>query len=239
MKKFFLGIAFTISIVGATPVKASLVQEAALSDACQGDVPVIVHSGMGAVIDFSQTDQVVGRAWLGDPSKVTLDFDRPLGQGSRILYLRQISELNFDGLPATSTTVLTAVLMGTEESIVCQFPISYSSAAPEYTSLRLTSELAASEGEAAPLRTHLLTSTVNIDDVERGINANALALGQESPVVQRVNEFITKVREGQSQKSVAQELEIEWAIIVELSRQGASAIPAFSEGFLTEDVVYQ
>lgn len=241
MRKIIFGSISVLitSVVSTMPARASLVQDASLSTACQGDVPVVVHSGMGAVIDFTQTDQVVERAWLGDPSKVTLDFDRPLEGGSRVLFLRRISELSFDGLPATSTTLLTAVLAGAEGSTVCQFPVSYSSSAPEYTNLRLNNEPEASTGERTEPRTDLLTSTVSIDDVERGIEANALVLGQDSPVVQRVNDFIGKVRGGEPQQSVAQELEIEWALILELSRQGARATATTPEAVSIQDIIYQ
>lgn len=239
MKEIILGAACFASIASAMPVQASLVREASLVAACQGDVPVVVHSGMGTAIDFTQTEQSVQRAWLGDPSKVTLDFDRPPEGGSRVLFLRRISELDFVGLPATRTTILTTVLTGADGNMVCQFPIAYGSGVPEYTSVRLSDGSEAPTEETTQPRINLLTSTVNIDDVERGIDANAAVLGQNNPVVQRVNEFITKVREGQSQQLVARELEIEWPLIVQLSRQGASATAATLEAVSIQDIIYQ
>lgn len=239
MRRIILGAVFFASISSkAMPAQASLVREASLAAACQGDVPVVVHSGMGTVIDFTQTEQSVQRAWLGDPSKVTLDFDRPLEGGSRVLFLRRISELDFAGLPATQTTMLTTVLTGADGNTVCQFPIAYGGGVPEYTNLRITDESEAPTEETTRPRINLLTSTVNIDDVERGINANADILGQDNPVVQRVNDFITRVRGGQSQQAVARELEIEWTLIVQLSRQGAETTPA-SEDVFVQDIVYQ
>lgn len=239
MRQIILGAACFSLIARAMPVQASLVREASLTAACQGEEPVVVHSGMGIAIDFTQTEQSVQRAWLGDPSKVTLDFDRPPEDGSRVLFLRRINELNFSGLPATQTTMLTTVLAGADGNMVCQFPIAYGSGGtPEYTSLRLSDESEAPSEETAQPRINLLTSVVNIDDVERGINANATMLGSNNPVVQRVNLFIEKIREGQAQQSVARELEIEWPIIVQLSRQGASSTAASPEAVSIQDIIY-
>jgi hypothetical protein len=214
----------------ATPSQASLVQDTSLASACQGEVPVVVHDGMGMSLDFTQTSYVVQRAWLGDPSKVTLDSDRPLEQGSSVIFLRAISGLNFDGLPSTATTILTTVLSGTDGSKVCQFPISYASGQPSYTSLRFNNGDTVSQPSAGGQEDS--QQIVDINNVQAGINANAIALGQENPVVIRVNQFIEKVRGGQSQRSAAQELGIEWPLIVELNRQGAETSPTAS------DVVY-
>ena len=218
-------------LLTATPSQASLVKDIPLASACQGEVPVIVHDGMGMSLDFTQTGYVAQRAWLGDPSKLTLDSDRPLEQGSSVIFLRAISSLSFDGLPSTATTVLTTVLSGPDGSKVCQFPISYGgSSQPSYTSLRFSNN-----GANSPSLTREQGSfqqTVDTNNVEAGINANAVALGQDNPVVVKVNQFLEKVQAGQSQHSAAQELGIEWALIVELDRQGAGI------NLIPSDVVY-
>lgn len=239
MKEIILGVACFASVASAMPAQASLVREASLVDACQGDVPILIHSGMGMAIDFTQTEHSVQRAWLGDPSKVTLDFDRPLEEGSRVLFLRRISELDFTGLPATQTTMLTTVLTGADGNTVCQFPIAYGGGVPEYTNLHLTDESEVPTEVTTRPQLSLLTSTVSIDNVERGINAKAAMLGSNHPVVQRVELFIEKVREGQAQQLVARELGIEWPLIVQLSRQGASATAAPPEAVSVQDVIFQ
>ena len=205
--------------------QASLVKEAPLESVCSGDVPLVVHSGMGATVDFTQTGKIVQRAWLGDPSKVTLDADRPIEEGSSVLFLRRINGLNFDGLPSTASTVLTTVLVSTDGSEVCQIPVSYSSTLPSYTSLKLMPDAepgasAIASGNGDLVARLLQPSSVNLDEVEAGINANARSLGENNPVVIRVREFIAQARNGTEQKSTAQELEIEWPLVLELSRQG-------------------
>ena len=208
----------------ALPAQASLVKNAELNTACDGNTPVVVYRGMGAAIDFTQTEYVVQRAWLGDPSRLTLDTDGPMEQGvTRVVYLRAIDGLSFEGLPSTSTTVLTARLAGPGGAKLCQFPVSYGSGAPDYTSLRLSDD---SAPQTVP---RSLLTQVNLDNVEMGISVTATTLGQASPVVQRVNQFISKVRNGQSQRSAAQELGIEWALLIELERQGVIAPTAYRE----------
>ena len=219
MKRFFWPVVFALATQGL-PAQASLVREVGLDNACDGNTDIVVYEGMGAVLDFTQTNYVVQRAWLGDPSKLTLDTDGPMEQGAtKVIYLRAINELSFAGLPSTATTVLTAGLRGPEGSMLCQFPISYGSGNPTYTSTRMMDGSLPSTDS----RTQTSTVQVNIDDVEAGINLNAATIGEDSPVVQRINSFITRVRSGQPQQSTAQELGIEWPLIIELERQGAAS----------------
>ncbi|MBE9062241.1 hypothetical protein [cf. Phormidesmis sp. LEGE 11477] len=199
------------------PARASLVKEAELTPSCDGEVPVTVYRGMGAVIDFTETDFVVRRAWLGDPSRLTLDTDRPMEQGgSRVVYLRAIETLDFEGLPSTSTTVLTAIVSDLDSERTCQFPISYSDGNPEYTSIRLIDGQERDGGTASPL-----LATVDINNVEAGINSNATTLGEDSLIVVQVRSFIDEVRSGKVQRIAAQELDIQWVLLEELERQGA------------------
>ena len=205
--------------------QAALVKDSPIGAACRGEVPVVVHSGMGAAIDFTQTGKVVQRAWLGDPSKVTLDTDRPLEEGSNVIFLRRIEGLDFSGLPATSTTVLTTVLVSASGSEVCQFPVAYSASEPTHTSLRLLPEDLPSQS-AVPTERHrpslslLRSISLNLDQVEAGINLNARTIGESNQVVIKVREFIARARAGENQQSIAREMGIEWPLLVELRRQG-------------------
>ena len=224
MKSFLASAVIAAIAIPGLPLaaQASLVKEAPLESVCRGDVPLVVHSGMGATVDFTQTGKIVQRAWLGDPSKVTLDADRPIEEGSSVLFLRRINGLNFDGLPSTASTVLTTVLVSAGGSEVCQIPVSYSSTLPSFTSLKLMPgeepDSRAIASGTSDLVARLLP--VNLDEVEAGINANARSLGEGNPVVVQVREFIARARNGAEQKSTAQELEIEWPLVLELSRQG-------------------
>ena len=229
MRSLFTSLLITAAAfpLAISPSQAALVKDSPIGAACQGEVPVVVHSGMGAAIDFTQTGKVVQRAWLGDPSKVTLDTDRPLEEGSSVLFLRRIEGLDFSGLPATATTVLTTVLVDAGGSEVCQFPVAYSSGTPTHTSLRLLpggAPTASASTELAdrhrPSLSLLRSVSLNIDQVEAGIDLNARTLGERNQVVIKVREFIARARAGENQQSIAQEMRIEWPLLVELNRQG-------------------
>lgn len=231
MRSFLTSAVIAAIAIPFSPLtaQASLVKEAPIEAVCRGDVPLVVHSGMGATVDFTQTGKVVQRAWLGDPSKVTLDADRPIEEGSSVLFLRRINGLDFDGLPATASTVLTTVLVSASGSEVCQIPVSYSATLPSYTSLKLVPSSEPDSRAIAREDNGLVTrlrqpSAVNLDKVEAGINANALSLGEDNPVVIRVREFVTRTRNGAEQKSTAQEIGIEWPLILELDRQGEETL---------------
>ena len=204
------------------PAKASLVREAQLESVCVGEVPVTVFHGMGAALDFTGTDYVAQRAWLGDLSQVTFDTDVPLEQGpAKIIYLRSIERLSFEGLPSTPTTILTLRLSNSEGERLCQMPIAYSSGEPDYTALRIVES---NELEDETTATSLL-ARLDINHVENGTNYYAQTLGEDSPVVVRVRKFINEVRAGKVQRVVARELDIEWALLENLENQGA-AVPA-------------
>ena len=218
-------VAVAIAPFTALSSQAALVKDSPIGAACRGEVPIMVHSGMGAAIDFTQTGKVVQRAWLGDPSKVTLDTDRPLEEGSNVIFLRRIEGLDFSGLPATSTTVLTTVLISASGSEVCQFPVAYSSSGPTHTSLRLLPESAPATSTAPherqrPSLALLRSVSLDLDQVEAGINLNARTLGESNQVVVKVREFIARARAGENQQSIAREMGIEWPLLVELRRQG-------------------
>ena len=88
--------------------------------AARGDhapVTVELHPGHGVTLNFRPVGAVVRRAWLDDPSQVTLDFDdtrcvavaAPGECAATVIHLRRIHPLSFPGLPTTETTTLTIV----------------------------------------------------------------------------------------------------------------------------------
>ncbi|MEA5448268.1 hypothetical protein VB780_06800 [Leptolyngbya sp. CCNP1308] len=67
-------------------------QEVRLEAAQAGTVPITVWPGSGANLDFSRLGLRIYRAWLDDPSKLTIDFDAPLDAGgAQVVHLRRIS----------------------------------------------------------------------------------------------------------------------------------------------------
>jgi hypothetical protein len=71
--------------------------------------PLTVYKGSGLNISFIPLEQKLVKVWLDDPSRLTVDFDAPLGSATAI-HLKRINPLQFPNLPASgSQTLLTAI----------------------------------------------------------------------------------------------------------------------------------
>ncbi len=108
MKRLLVAVGIGISIFGfGSRVDANPNQ----------DMQLAIYPGHGTTLNFRSTGETVRRAWLDDPSKVTLDFDDVNCQiavakqacAAQVIHLRRISSLHFPGLPATATTALTVM----------------------------------------------------------------------------------------------------------------------------------
>jgi hypothetical protein len=91
-----------------------------------------VFPGHGTTLNFRSAGITVRKAWIDDPSKVTLDFDDTAclnAEGDRpcnasVIHLRRIHPLYFPGLPTTTTTGLTVVTDHDIYQFRLSFPIS-------------------------------------------------------------------------------------------------------------------
>jgi hypothetical protein len=71
--------------------------------------PLTVYKGSGLNISFIPLAQKLVKVWLDDPSRLTVDFDAPLGSATAI-HLKRINQLTFPNLPPSgSQTLLTAI----------------------------------------------------------------------------------------------------------------------------------
>jgi hypothetical protein len=104
-----------------------------------------IWSGMGLSLNFTDTGEKIVRAWLDDPSRLTLDFDTPLCTGqdnercgaATIIHLRRIHPLQFPHLPRTATTLLTVVTEGGSDRKVYYFRLGYGKGQPEYVAVNI------------------------------------------------------------------------------------------------------
>lgn len=112
-------------------------QEVRLEAAQAGMVPITVWPGSGANLDFSRLGLRIYRAWLDDPSKLTIDFDAPLDAGgAQVVHLRRISGVAFQGLPSTPATLLSVVARDASGTAhLFQFPIAYGSGPADYSTI--------------------------------------------------------------------------------------------------------
>ena len=82
-----------------------------------GAIPRLqVWPGVGLNLNFVAMGEYIYKVWLDDPSRITIDFDLPIDTGqAQIIHLRRIEGLEFDHLPATTSTILTVVAQTRQE----------------------------------------------------------------------------------------------------------------------------
>ncbi|WP_013321059.1 hypothetical protein [Gloeothece verrucosa] len=114
-----------------------------------GSIPsVTVWPGMGLSLNFSGTGERIVKAWLDDPSRLTLDFDTPISvpqenegySSTTIIHLRRIHSLKFAHLPATATTLLTVVTESGGTRNIYYFRVGYGSGQARYVAVNINSD---------------------------------------------------------------------------------------------------
>lgn len=120
MKHSFLAVSVLIFATAAVvPAQAQTRSDRfTVSTSQQTSLTTIeLYAGHGVSLDFRPTQETIRKAWLDDPSQVTLDFDdancqsanRQNSCAASVIHLRRIQRLKFPNLPATSTTLLTVM----------------------------------------------------------------------------------------------------------------------------------
>lgn len=110
-----------------------------------------VAPGHGLNINLIPTQEVVKKAWIDDPSRITLSFDGNLCQpsneqqectneGASVVHLRQIKPIDFPHLPRSSSgsTLLTLVTQGVEGRRLYQFKVVPIAKEAKYTTITIT-----------------------------------------------------------------------------------------------------
>ncbi|MEO0771372.1 MAG: hypothetical protein AAFY72_18455 [Cyanobacteria bacterium J06649_4] len=191
-----------------------------LETARASSVPVTVQEASGLSIDFSKSGERIYKVWLDDPSKLTVDFDGPLESGAQVIHLRRITGLSFENLPSGNSTLLTVVTRSGSTSNVYYFDIGYGAtdttgiAILPASSIALTDSLAPAD-----------TEPVELEMVRLGLQ-DAIAnniISPESPVIPRVEQFLTASGTGTAQRIAANEAELPWPIINQLAIRGRNA----------------
>lgn len=186
-------------------VSAILLLPATGYAACSRGPAVVVNRGHGASITF---EEPVYQAQVFDISKLILE---PIPeQGTQTLILTTVDLQDFPGLPQTQTTSLLA-----STSTGCYiFDISFGTQSFHNT------VSAVPEARPALLRASLLPGGENIDiEVLRAKYAAAVEQhGESNTFLQRVSRFIELVDSGIGQRLAAQQAEVEWSHLTELSK---------------------
>ena len=112
-----------------------------------------VAPGYGLNINLIPTGEIVKKAWIDDPSRITLSFDGNLCQGgteqqqcnnegATVIHLRQIQPIAFPSLPrsAGGGTLLTLITEGSQGQKIYQFKVMPVSGMPKYTVLNVSTD---------------------------------------------------------------------------------------------------
>ena len=198
--------------------------------AARGDhapVMVEIHPGHGVTLNFRPVGAVVRRAWLDDPSQVTLDFDdtrcaavaAPGECAASVIHLRRIQPLAFPGLPATARTTLTVVTDRDLYTFQLTFP---PSGAPAYSILAIQPDTLSPHASA--ILTTQIASPAGMQWVERGLleaqRRNLVATGD--PLWERIQALLEHLRLGRSLREAAQTAGVSEELVVRLAELGRS-----------------
>ncbi len=171
-----------------------------------GTIPsLVVWSGTGLSLNFAGTGERVVRAWLDDPSRLTLDFDSPpcsdRGRencaGASIIHLRRIGTLAFPRIPSTPTTLLTVVTEAAGGRKVYYFNLGYGSGRARYIAVNINTDPRPALRQAR----HIEDATRSrADRIERGLRVARERdnSGRNSEVFDRVETLLARVRGGMS-----------------------------------------
>jgi hypothetical protein len=167
----------------------------------------------------------VRRAWLDDPSQVTLDFDdtrcqavtAPGDCAATVIHLRRIHPLSFPGLPATATTTLTVVTDRDLFTFQLVFP---TSGAPAYSILAIQPD--APSPYAAAIVATQISSPAGVRWVEQGLleaqRRNLVAT--DEPLWERLQALLGQLKQGTQLTEAAQNAGVSEALVVRLAELG-------------------
>lgn len=145
-----LSVTFTpYSALALTARTVSIEQAQGISGSI---ITLEVAPGYGLNINLIPTGEVVKKAWIDDPSRITLSFDGNLCQGvsnqqqqcnnegATVIHLRQIQPIQFPNLPRSSGggTLLTLITESSQRRKIYQFKVVPVSGQPKYTVLNVS-----------------------------------------------------------------------------------------------------
>ena len=227
MKRLLLAVGVSIFAVGAVlPAQAQAIPRRHSSPVTtttqQNSLTTIeLYAGHGISVDFRPTRETIRKAWLDDPSQVTIDFDdancqnigRQSSCNASVIHLRQINRLKFPNLPATTTTLLTVMTDRTLYSFRLVFPKSgnprYSTLTiqPRRTSRTIATRVQGSSGAAL---------------IERGLQvaAERRLISRRNALWNRLETLIRLVRNGVYVADAARQVGVSQQLVARLVELG-------------------
>ena len=190
-----------------------------------GSIPTLtVWQGMGLSLNFSGTGERIVKAWLDDPSRLTLDFDTPLcsgqdnsrcGAGATVIHLRRIHPLKFSYLPSTATTLLTVVAEAQGNRKVYYFRVGYGSGQAKYVAANINTDPRPALQQRQRLEQ---AAREKADRIERGLKVARQhnTSQQNERVFERVETLLAHVRGGMSFSEAIRRVNIAPSVLKQL-----------------------
>jgi hypothetical protein len=228
MKRYWTVVGVVLSILGiTTPTHAQASRTIPVSYA-RGEhqiVTVELYRGSGVTLNFRPIHETIRRAWLDNPSQVTLDFDDPrcasVGEPGNctatVIHLRRINPLNFPNIPSTGTTTLT-VLTDVE---LYKFQLSFpNSGSPSYYTLEIQPN--PSEPQHFPATQLIQQHDVRL--VAQGLRAAQARnlITERDPLWNRIQIFLQLLQDGVSEPEAVRRAGVSQSLIVRLAEMGQS-----------------
>ena len=213
MKRFLLVPAFLLMWANAATA-ATVEKRAALA----ARTPIAVETGIGHTIDFSQTEERVFRALIGDGGqRLQVLGGSPLEQGTQIVNLRRFVPQGNSGFEPVNQTVVTLITQNRQgDTSVYEFSISYGARGDSLTRIVDT-----------PLSESLVTSpdaartALAVEAVRSGLST--FDLEADSPIAAKVTQWAQLVAAGIGHRRAAQAVDIDWAVLERLNQVGLRA----------------
>jgi hypothetical protein len=212
MKRLLVFVGMTISLFCVVPIAHA-----------QTPVTTIeVFPGHGTTINFRSSGATIKKAWIDDPSKVTLDFDDAAclnAEGDRpcnasVIHLRRIHPLYFPGLPITTTTGLTVV---TDRDIY-QFRLSFpASGTPKSPTIDVQLGRQTTASTRKP-NVQLSDSQTLDRGLQIAVSQHFITLGDE--LWQRLQILLKLMRNGTSVSDAAQQAGVSQPLLQRLAEMG-------------------
>lgn len=227
MKHLLLVIGISTFAIGAiTPVQAqtrSDLANSAVSATQQDSLTTIeLYPGHGVSLDFRPTQETIRKAWLDDPSQVTLDFDDASCQSTNrqgscaasVIHLRRIDRLKFPNLPATKTTLLTVMSDRALYSFRLGFP---NSGSPRYSALTIR------RNRVTPISlANRIQGRSGAELIEQGLQiaASRRLLSRQDALWNRLKSLITLVQSGVQVADAAKQVGVSQQLVARLIEMG-------------------
>ncbi|MBD1822950.1 hypothetical protein H6F51_10670 [Cyanobacteria bacterium FACHB-DQ100] len=195
----------------------------AISTTRQSSLTTIeLHAGHGVSLDFRPTRETIRKAWLDDPSQVTLDFDDAICQNANrqnsctasVIHLRRIQRLKFPNLPATATTLLTVMSDRNLYTFRLTFP---NSGSPRYSAIAIQPNRITSTSVATRIR-----GSSGAELIEQGLQVAAARrlISRRDALWNRLESLITLVRNGVQVADAARQVGVSQQLIARLVEMG-------------------